>query len=69
MARAIYSRKRIVLVDDVLSGLDWKTQDHIWSRVFGPTGLFRQSGTTVVLATHTRKFIPKYIWIEETKGG
>jgi ATP-binding cassette subfamily C (CFTR/MRP) protein 1 len=55
LARAIYSRKEVVVVDDVLSGLDWKTQEFVWEKVFGRKGLFRQHGVTVVLATHTGK--------------
>lgn len=44
-----------MLIDDVVSGLDWATRNRVWSRVFGPLGLFRQQGTTVILATHTCK--------------
>lgn len=52
MARAIYSQKDIVFIDDVLRGLDWRTEECVWNRVFGPNGLLRQHGTTVILATH-----------------
>jgi hypothetical protein len=38
LARAIYSRKEVVVVDDVLSGLDWKTQEFVWEKVFGRKG-------------------------------
>ncbi|KAH8594448.1 putative ABC multidrug transporter [Bisporella sp. PMI_857] len=57
LARAIYSRKQIVIVDDILSGLDRRTQDEIWGMVFGPRGLFRQHGITVVIATHTLRYL------------
>ncbi|KAJ6782693.1 hypothetical protein PWT90_02455 [Aphanocladium album] len=52
LARAIFSRKHIIFVDDVLSGLDWTTQRFVWKEVFGPSGLLRQNNITVVLATH-----------------
>lgn len=55
LARAIYSRKQLVLIDDVLSGLDWETQRHVWKHVFSEQGLLRRNDTTVVLATHARK--------------
>jgi ATP-binding cassette subfamily C (CFTR/MRP) protein 1 len=45
-----------VVVDDVLSRLDWKTQEFVWENVFGRKGLLRQHGVTVVLATHASKF-------------
>lgn len=52
LARAIYSRKPLIVADDVLSGLDQTTQRHVWDRVFGPTGLLRRQKSTVILATH-----------------
>ncbi|OJJ96437.1 hypothetical protein ASPACDRAFT_54364 [Aspergillus aculeatus ATCC 16872] len=53
LARAVYARKRIVILDDVLSGIDLDTQDHIMKNLFANQGLFRRLGTTVVLATHS----------------
>ncbi|KND91880.1 Multidrug resistance-associated protein 1 [Tolypocladium ophioglossoides CBS 100239] len=52
LARGLYSRKPLLLVDDVLSSLDATTRNHVWNRVFGPSGLCRTTGTAVVLATH-----------------
>ncbi|EGX89739.1 ABC transporter, putative [Cordyceps militaris CM01] len=57
LARALFSRKPIVFVDDVLSGLDWATQRFVWDQVFGPAGLLRKNGITVVLATHALHLI------------
>lgn len=45
----------MILVDDVLSGLDWTTQETVWTEVFGPQGLIRRNSLTAVLATHHRK--------------
>lgn len=53
LARAVYSRKPVVIVDDVLSGLDKKTENLVFSRVFGREGLLRQMQCTIVLATHS----------------
>lgn len=42
----------MVLLDDVFSGLDGGTEELIFARLFSSNGLFRQMGTTVLLATH-----------------
>lgn len=55
LARAIYSRKPVLLLDDVLSGLDPTTDQHIGDHVFGKKGLCRKHGLTVLLATHSGK--------------
>lgn len=52
VARALFSRKKIAVFDDVLSGLDPVTRETVLTRVFGPTGLIRELGITAVLATH-----------------
>lgn len=52
LARAIYSKREVSIIDDILSGLDWVTEEAVWENVFGQRGLFRQQGVTVVLATH-----------------
>jgi ATP-binding cassette subfamily C (CFTR/MRP) protein 1 len=57
LARAIYSRKPILLLDDIFSGLDDDTADHIFNALFGISGLFKTVNLemTVVLSTHIRK--------------
>ncbi|TGJ82199.1 hypothetical protein E0Z10_g6546 [Xylaria hypoxylon] len=52
LARAVYSRPEIIILDDVLSALDSKTEAHVAERLLGPTGLFRQLRATVILITH-----------------
>ncbi|ROW15668.1 hypothetical protein VPNG_02110 [Cytospora leucostoma] len=59
VARAVYSRKKVAILDDVLSGLDSVTEEIVFRRVFGPNGLFRKIGTTVILATHSVKRLPQ----------
>ncbi|OOF98777.1 hypothetical protein ASPCADRAFT_394152 [Aspergillus carbonarius ITEM 5010] len=54
LCRAIYSRKNIVILDDVFSGLDSNNISAIATRLFGQNGYFRTSGMTVLLATHTQ---------------
>jgi ABC-type nitrate/sulfonate/bicarbonate transport system ATPase subunit len=52
IARAVYARQKLAVFDDVFSGLDTITEELVFSRVFGQQGLLRQTGTTVILATH-----------------
>ncbi|KAE8453304.1 hypothetical protein EG329_011371 [Mollisiaceae sp. DMI_Dod_QoI] len=52
IARAIYSRKKIAVFDDALTGLDAATEEHVFTNVFGSQGLFKKLRTTVVLVTH-----------------
>ncbi|KAF5010391.1 hypothetical protein FDECE_3443 [Fusarium decemcellulare] len=53
LARAVYSRRSLLVLDDVLSGLDPTTEQALVERVFGPDGLLRKHAITVVLATHS----------------
>ncbi|KAK1622226.1 ABC transporter [Colletotrichum phormii] len=57
LARAVFSRKHVLVVDDALSGLDNSTQTHIWDCLFSPRGLVRQYGATVILTTHSLKYL------------
>ncbi|CCF45895.1 ABC transporter [Colletotrichum higginsianum] len=54
LARAVYSRHRVLILDDIFSGLDSKSVSQISARLFGIDGHFHRSGLSVVLATHTR---------------
>lgn len=59
LARALYSRAKLVILDDVLSGLDSVTEELVFRRVFGRDGILRRLGATVVLATHSVKHLPQ----------
>ncbi|KAI9649296.1 hypothetical protein NHQ30_001868 [Ciborinia camelliae] len=52
LARALYSRKDLLLIDDVFSGLDAKTNQAVFRNVFGRAGLCKLHNITVVLSTH-----------------
>ncbi|KAJ5496675.1 ABC transporter integral membrane type 1 [Penicillium fimorum] len=53
LARALYSRSKLVLLDDVFSGIDSSTTEAIARDLFSYTGLLRKMQTTVVFATHS----------------
>lgn len=60
IARALYLDARILIFDDVLSGLDAKTEEHVFRHVFGPDGLLktRRGGPAVILCTHSVIHLP-----------
>jgi ATP-binding cassette, subfamily C (CFTR/MRP), member 1 len=58
LARALYSRKRLVFLDDSLSGLDNVTGQLVFERVLGAQGLFRQQKMTIICATDSGNFPP-----------
>jgi ABC-type multidrug transport system fused ATPase/permease subunit len=55
LARAVYAKPRIVLLDDVISALDNKTEKVVVDRLMGPDGLFRKLNSTVLLITHSSR--------------
>ncbi|KAL3420510.1 hypothetical protein PVAG01_06955 [Phlyctema vagabunda] len=57
LARTVYARKDIAVLDDVFSGLDAKTELHVFSSLFGPEGILRQSQVTTILATNSTRNI------------
>ena len=52
LARAVYSKENTVLLDDVFSGQDPATEEHVFQSLFAETGLFRHRGVTVVCVTN-----------------
>ncbi|OBT74156.1 hypothetical protein VF21_06257 [Pseudogymnoascus sp. 05NY08] len=66
-ARALYSRNPVMILDDVLTGLDRATERHIIDAVFGPNGLLEKLNSTVVLATnsaHHLSFANHFIFLD-----
>lgn len=58
LARAIYAREKLLVLDDIFSGLDAHSEQHVFREVVGPHGLARKHNITVILATHAVKFLP-----------
>ncbi|KAE9970358.1 hypothetical protein BLS_004964 [Venturia inaequalis] len=58
LARALYARRDLILLDDTMSALDVKTQALIIKNLFSKGGILRQLGTTVVWATHSTRNLP-----------
>jgi len=53
LARAVYARADIILLDDILSALDGRTEQLVVSRLLGHQGMLRRLGTTILLVTHS----------------
>jgi ABC-type multidrug transport system fused ATPase/permease subunit len=58
LARALYLQAHLLVLDDVFSGLDAETEEHVFCEVFGPHGLLRKRMATVVLCTHSLRHLP-----------
>ncbi|KAF7338983.1 hypothetical protein MVEN_01974500 [Mycena venus] len=56
IARAVYARADLVLLDDVFSALDGETEAHVFASLFGPDGMLK--GKTTVLVTHGIHHLP-----------
>jgi ABC-type multidrug transport system fused ATPase/permease subunit len=57
IARALYARPSFAIFDDVLSGLDPSTLEHVFQKVFGPRGILQRQKATIVLCTHAIKYL------------
>ncbi|CAM1501184.1 Fc.00g103460.m01.CDS01 [Cosmosporella sp. VM-42] len=51
IARAVYSRRELILFDDVLSGLDSATEEVVFENLFGGQGLLRSADTTIIITS------------------
>lgn len=58
LARAVYSRHELCILDDVLSGLDMDTEQRVFHGLLGQDGLLRLQGTTTILASSSSKRLP-----------
>lgn len=59
LARAVYAKKPIVILDDIFSGLDPVTENVIFQSLLGTDGIFRRRSQTVILATHAIHLLSK----------
>lgn len=64
MARTIYSRASLVILDDCFVGLDGRTESFILDKIFGPDGVL--NARTTILATSSRKLV-EILLITQTK--
>jgi ATP-binding cassette subfamily C (CFTR/MRP) protein 1 len=55
LARAVYARCDILVLDDPFTALDGATEDHVVQNLLKPTGLLRQNGITLILMTNNGK--------------
>ncbi|CAH0045091.1 unnamed protein product [Clonostachys solani] len=58
LARALYLQSDLLVLDDIFSGLDADTEEQVFRQVFGPGGLLRRRGSTVILCTHSIRHLP-----------
>ncbi|KAK6210738.1 hypothetical protein LQW54_005943 [Pestalotiopsis sp. IQ-011] len=58
LARAVYSGKRVVILDDTMKGLDADTASKCFAAMFGRNGLLRKRRTTIIMATHNAQWFP-----------
>jgi ATP-binding cassette, subfamily C (CFTR/MRP), member 1 len=48
----LYSKKKLIIIDDGFSGLDAETEEKVFVEFFGQQGLLRRLGITAILVTH-----------------
>lgn len=60
LARALFARCDLLLLDDTFSGLDGETEQSIFNNLFGPSGLIRRLNATVVLVSNSRELLLIY---------
>lgn len=55
LARAVYSKRKIIFIDDAFSGMDAHTVEAVSLQLFGKNGILRKLQATVIMTTHNRK--------------
>jgi ABC-type multidrug transport system fused ATPase/permease subunit len=70
LARALYLQSDLLILDDVFSGLDAETEEHVFRRVFGPGGIIQRRQAAVMLCTHSVRHLPfaQHIIVLGTEG-
>ncbi|KNG91202.1 ATP-binding cassette transporter [Aspergillus nomiae NRRL 13137] len=58
LARVLYARCEIVILDDTFRALDGATEKVIIDNLLGPEGIFRRQGTTAVVITNSAQYLP-----------
>ncbi|XP_077629375.1 ATP-binding cassette sub-family C member 6 [Crocuta crocuta] len=67
LARAVYRKAAVYLLDDPLAALDAHVGQQVFNQVIGPGGLLRE--TTRILVTHTLHVLPQADWIVVLEDG
>nr|KAF6488609.1 ATP binding cassette subfamily C member 6 [Molossus molossus] len=67
LARAVYRKAAVYLLDDPLAALDAHVGQHVFNQVLGPSGLLQ--GTTRILVTHALHVLPQADWIVVLEDG
>ena len=67
LARAVYARAEVYLLDEPLGAVDAHVGLHLFDRLFGPDGLLR--GRTVLLVSHQIQYAPRCHTIIMMDGG
>ncbi|GKT41790.1 ABC transporter atnG [Colletotrichum spaethianum] len=57
LARAVYSRRKVMILDDVFSGMDAGTSHHVSNSLLEGDGLLRKQHTSVIMVTHHHNMI------------
>lgn len=63
LARALYRKADIYLIDDPLSAVDAHVQSHIFNECIGPNGMIAHQSATRILVTHQLHFLKEADWI------
>ncbi len=69
LARAVYGRPAVALLDDPLSAVDPRVGRQLFERAIGPGGLLDKCGTTRLLVTHQRQYLPRCDRVMVLRGG
>ncbi|XP_030157445.1 multidrug resistance-associated protein 6 [Lynx canadensis] len=67
LARAVYRKAAVYLLDDPLAALDAHVGQQVFNQVIGPDGLLQ--GTTRILVTHALHVLPQVDWIVVLEDG
>jgi ATP-binding cassette, subfamily C (CFTR/MRP), member 1 len=51
LARAVYARRKVIIMDDSFSGLDNTTEHHVFHSLLGENGILRELGSSVLLVS------------------
>ncbi|XP_031639826.1 multidrug resistance-associated protein 4-like, partial [Contarinia nasturtii] len=69
LARAMYRKADIYLIDDPLSAVDSHVQSHLFKKCIGPNGYLARQNATRILITHQLHFMKEADWIVVLNDG